>query len=277
MTFNIKFQHFFIIYLFLNLLPNSSNAQKNNSMNYQAIYRLNYQSTKVDDKQKQEDMLLFISSKFTKFLSIGKHKKDSLLRNKKNTNSNFSEVLRNIPKTNFNYVIINELDNSKIIYNQKILKDNFSYEEYPALKWEISDEKKTVSGYSSQKAITEYAGREYTAWFTSEIPVSSGPYKFGGLPGLIIDISDKDKDYNFKLIKLKKLDSPILLENNPNIIKTEKDVFLKVLKDYEENPFKKMEQSGIKIDFPDNSRKMEMLKEHKEKLKERNPIELTNE
>ena len=49
---------------------------------------------------------------------------------------------------------------------------------------------------------------------------------------------------------------------------------MKVLKEYEENPFKKMEETGIKINFSDNSKKTEMLKEHKEKLKENNPIEL---
>lgn len=277
MTLKFRIQYFLTIFIVLTLLPNTLIAQHDNSMKFQATYRLKYQPTKVDDKQKQEDMLLFISPDFTKFLSVGKHKKDSLLRNKKDASSSFSQVLRNLPKTEFDYVIINELDDSKIVYHQKILKDNFSYEESPALNWEINKEKKTVSGYSCQKAITNYGGRKYTAWFTSEIPISSGPYKFGGLPGLIIEISDKDNDYNFKLIKLKKLDGSILLENDSNTIKTEKDIFLKVLKEYEENPFKKMEQSGIKIDFPDNSKKMEMLKEHKEKLKNRNPIELTNE
>jgi len=275
MTLKFKILYLFIIYIILILLPNSLKAQTSNSMNFQATYRLLYQTTKVEDRLNQENMLLFISPGFTKFLSVGKHKKDSLLRNKKNAGSSLSQLLRNLPKTDFDYVIINELNDSKIVYHQKILKDNFSYEESPTFNWEISKEKKEVSGYSCQKAITDYGGRKYTAWFASEIPVSSGPYKFGGLPGLIIEISDTDNDYNFKLIELKKLDDSILLDNDPNTIKTEKDIFLKILKEYEENPLKKMEQAGIKIDFPDNSKKMEMLKEHKEKLQERNPIELT--
>lgn len=277
MALKIRIQYLFFIYIIPLLVPNSLKAQTSNSMNFQATYRLEYQPTKDGDIQKQEDMLLFISPDFTKFLSVGKHKKDSLLRNKKDAGSSLSQILRNLPKTEFDYIIINELDDSKIVYHQKILKDNFSYKESPVFNWKISKEKKEVSGYSCQKAITHYGGRKYSAWFTSEIPVSSGPYKFGGLPGLIIEISDTDNDYNFKLIKLKKLDSSLLLDNDPNTIKTEKDIFLKVLKEYEENPLKKMEQTGIKIDFPDNSKKMEMLKEYKEKLKERNPIELTNE
>jgi len=273
MTLKIKIHFCLIILLFLSF-QNVVNAQNGNSTNYKAIYRLTYQPSKVDNFQKQEDMLLLIGSDYTKFLSLAKHKKDSLLRNKKNTNSGFSSVLRNLPQTEFDYVIVNELSKSNIVYKQKVLKDNFSYEENPELKWEIRNENKTIAGYVCKKAKTEYAGREYSAWFTSEIPVSSGPYKFGGLPGLILEISDSEEEYHFKLINLKKIKDPIPFYNSSNTVKTEKEVFLKVLKEYEENPFKKMEQTGIKINFSDNSKKTEMLKEHKKKLKEENPIEL---
>ncbi|MAP79827.1 MAG: GLPGLI family protein [Aequorivita sp.] len=276
MILRMKIQFYLMILMCL-ILQNVVSAQDNNSENYKAIYRLTYQPSKIENTQKQEDMLLFIDSKHTKFLSLGKHKKDSLLRNKTNTNSNFSSVLRNLPKTEFDYIIINELGNSKIVYKQKVLKDNFSYEENPKLKWQISNENKIVADYQCKKATTEYAGREYSAWFTSKIPISSGPYKFGGLPGLIVEISDKQNEYHFKLIGFKKTKEPVAFYNSTNTILTDKDTFTKVLKEYEENPFKKMEQSGIRIDFPDNSKKMQMLKEHKEKLKERNPIELSNE
>ncbi|NJY63977.1 GLPGLI family protein [Salinimicrobium sp. CDJ15-81-2] len=273
MILKIKIHFYLIIFLFLSF-QSAVNAQNGKSTNYKAIYRLTYQPSKVDNSQKQEDMLLFIGSDYTVFLSLGKHKKDSLLRNRKNTNSGFSSILRNLPKTEFDYVIFNEISNSNIVYKQKVLKDNFSYKENPELKWEIHNEKKTIAGYLCKKARTKYAGREYSAWFTSEIPVSSGPYKFGGLPGLILEISDSEEEYHFKLSNLKKIENPISFYDSSNTIKTEKKVFLKVLKEYEENPFKKMEETGIKINFSDNSKKTEMLKEHKEKLKENNPIEL---
>jgi GLPGLI family protein len=62
-------------------------------------------------------------------------------------------------------------------------------EERP-LKWEILQEKSVYEGYNVQKASTVFAGRKWTAWFTNEIPISDGPYKFSGLPGLILKISD---------------------------------------------------------------------------------------
>lgn len=81
-------------------------------------------------------------------------------------------------------VIYNEPSYSK----QYIVKDdaiNFI--------WKIHNEKRTIGNYQCNKATTEFRGRNYTAWFTNQIPVDYGPYKFFGLPGLILEISD-DQD-----------------------------------------------------------------------------------
>jgi GLPGLI family protein len=51
--------------------------------------------------------------------------------------------------------------------------------------------------------LVTYAGRDYKAWFTNEIPVSDGPYKFYGLPGLIVEIEDSKKQYTFELVSYK--------------------------------------------------------------------------
>jgi GLPGLI family protein len=56
--------------------------------------------------------------------------------------------------------------------------------------WEISDEVKKIQGYTCYKATCHHRGRHYTAWFTPEIPIPEGPYKFKGLPGLILEIED---------------------------------------------------------------------------------------
>jgi hypothetical protein len=59
------------------------------------------------------------------------------------------------------------------------------------------------------KATTSFAGRNYEAWFTPEIPISDGPYKFYGLPGLIFKICDKKNQHVFTLKKLTKHVQPI--------------------------------------------------------------------
>lgn len=81
-------------------------------------------------------------------------------------------------------VIYNEPDYSK----QYIVKDdaiNF--------KWKIYPEKRNIGNYECTKATTEFRGRKYTAWFTNKIPVDYGPWKFHGLPGLILEIYDEEE------------------------------------------------------------------------------------
>lgn len=67
--------------------------------------------------------------------------------------------------------------------------------------WELSDEKKKIGPYQVQKATTKWGGRNWTAWFSPEIPFSEGPYKFAGLPGLILEIFDEKDNYVFKIVK----------------------------------------------------------------------------
>ena len=74
----------------------------------------------------------------------------------------------------------------------------FKYEEeMPLMEWLILPDKQECQGYSCQKATCHYRGRDWTAWFTYEIPFSDGPWKFHGLPGMILSIEDSTKSYSF--------------------------------------------------------------------------------
>ncbi|CAI8908228.1 GLPGLI family protein [Chryseobacterium sp. IT-36CA2] len=70
--------------------------------------------------------------------------------------------------------------------------------------WQISDSTKTFRGYQVQKAVTQFGGRNWVAWFSKDIPIPYGPYKFNGLPGLIMELYDNKKNYYFKVIKSEK-------------------------------------------------------------------------
>jgi len=62
----------------------------------------------------------------------------------------------------------------------------------------------TISQIKYQKAIIDYGGRHWVAWFSPDIPIINGPYKFTGLPGLIIRIGDTKDQFSF-LIKIRRL------------------------------------------------------------------------
>ena len=70
-------------------------------------------------------------------------------------------------------------------------------EDIPNFAWKISEEHRHILEYDCVKATCSFRGRFYEAWFTSSIPMSYGPWKFGGLPGLILEISDSKREYIF--------------------------------------------------------------------------------
>ncbi len=58
-----------------------------------------------------------------------------------------------------------------------------------ATDWRVTDEQQVHSGLVCQKAELITERDTIIAWFTSEIPVSTGPAGFAGLPGLIVHVS----------------------------------------------------------------------------------------
>lgn len=80
--------------------------------------------------------------------------------------------------------------------------------------WEIATDTLAVLGYNCQKATTSFRGRNYTAWFAMDIPVSEGPWKLYGLPGMILKVEDIENIFSFTAIGLEKLnDFPIEVSN----------------------------------------------------------------
>lgn len=81
----------------------------------------------------------------------------------------------------------------------------------PSLEWNFSDEETdSIMGYDCRKATVEFAGRNYTAWFTPEIPLPFGPYKFGGLPGLILKLEDDERQFVWEAVGFERDNAPIM-------------------------------------------------------------------
>ncbi len=78
--------------------------------------------------------------------------------------------------------------------------DSQCTEPLPVQDWKMGEDTLTIAGYLCQNATCTFRGRDYTSWFTTDIPISNGPWKFGGLPGLILKVYDKDKQYVFECV-----------------------------------------------------------------------------
>ena len=81
------------------------------------------------------------------------------------------------------------------------------------ISWRLIPETDSICGYPCQKAVCEFSGRKYTAWFTFEIPVDGGPYRFRGLPGLILKIEDATGTYRWEAAGIETGKWPIYLKH----------------------------------------------------------------
>lgn len=73
------------------------------------------------------------------------------------------------------------------------------------LTWKLEDESKTILGYNCKKATGKTErGSDVEAWFTEEIPMSSGPENFNGLPGMILQININKEEFLITAVNLEK-------------------------------------------------------------------------
>lgn len=172
-------------------------------------------------------------------------------------------------------------------YSDEFDEHEYEYSEEPKLIWKISKKTKEILGYKVYLAYTRYAGRNYEAYFTPEIPIQDGPYKFFGLPGLILEIYDEKKDHHFLATGISK-EKRISIDDRitkKKYIETSKPKFIEMRKNHIETPLKRMfemmdnnqiyekkDASGNIIDM----RKVlnEMQKKMIEEYKNENKIEL---
>jgi GLPGLI family protein len=99
------------------------------------------------------------------------------------------------------------LSKNEIIFRDHIYTDNqftsvIVTENLPKFNWILEENTVLFNGYACNKASLDFRGRMYNIWYTTEIPTQFGPWKFYGLPGLIIKVESVDKSIKFQLAKL---------------------------------------------------------------------------
>ena len=273
-------KQFYIPFIFL-LISSLVPAQElTDKFKYKATYDLTWQIDSTNSESIQnETMVLFIGDKISRFSSEGQYIADSIkeaYKDRERTQQSFNEMRSKMPMSALNFYVFKRQNSAQVSFTEKIVRDNYRYiQDIDDLNWEILPETKEVAGFVAQRAKASFSGRDYTAWFTTEIPISEGPYKFRGLPGLILEISDNNDYYTFKLNGFKELNDEILIEFEPeDYLEVSREKFLEIKQEYAENPFIKMENSGITMGFQPGQ-KEKLLREHREELKkENNPIEL---
>ncbi|WP_294246864.1 GLPGLI family protein [uncultured Chryseobacterium sp.] len=220
--------------------------------NKRLIYEYKYvpDSTKKNTVKK-EMMVLDLEKNQSIFYSQRKYISDSTLL----TDSKKGKLTMPPQDLVFFYKI-KKLKDSRIIYETSEFDiGKIAVEDDRIIKWNISDEKSKILGYPVQKATSNIFGRNWIAWFTTALPFSDGPYKFKGLPGLIVKISDSGHNHIFELVNIENIaaETPYPDIDQQKQKNLSLEAFRKYYRDYRNDPASGMRQQYIQGKIPDQT------------------------
>lgn len=207
--------------------------------------RFTYQYKFVKDtlnksEETSELMNLDVLPKFSKFYSYTSFQNDSLAKadyDRQTATTGSFQTKQEYNKGAVKYTVVKLKPENSIIYFQRIGTIKFKVKDYRKLDWRILPEKNKIDSYLCQKATVNFGGRNWTAWFAPEIAIQDGPYKFSGLPGLIVEMYDSTDSHHFKIIGSRKLSPKEILQITPDPIYifdfgTPKDTDLQLFNNY---------------------------------------------
>lgn len=123
-------------------------------------------------------------------------------------------------------------------------------ESYSEMKWEIGNSTKAILGYECIQADTDYHGRHWTAWFTPEIPIQDGPWKFRGLPGLILEVKTGGDKYSFVADGIEKSEKIINgVYGAEQYEKRDRKAILRAKRAMRDNPMGHLQAKGINVEI----------------------------
>ena len=208
--------------LLLSLLTISAKPKKTqgtkaiDKIKYEITYRTqSVKDTTARDENgkyvyRQDDMRLEVGEMVSYFYSPTKRAYDEgLLKLVKPGDVAKSNVSKsNVSRGNITMNFFRNYPKGKTTYIDKVLSEKFRIEEpMEQPKWEIvADSTKKILNYDCQMARTTFKGRQWTAWFATDIPLDNGPWKLCGLPGLILRASDAQQQYIFDCVGMKQTD-----------------------------------------------------------------------
>ncbi len=156
-----------------------------------------------------------------------------------------------LKNSKYRYKLFKDIEQGKIYHNYKLLNKVFYVKDSLSnMNWKILDSTQILLGYKCQIAKTKFRGRVYFASFTSEIKTQNGPWKFHGLPGMILKVNtDKNNGgefYKMECIEIKRHNEDIE-DDYQHFVRKNKFITWEQLKKefirFMNNTFKKLKSS----------------------------------
>ena len=251
-----------------------------NAQSQRFIYEYKFVKDSTEKSKSETELMVLDATKTgSKFYSLKKSIADSIhLDRVQKGEKDFSGIDYGLVL----YVVEKTYPDFKIEFFNMLEMDKYKVTDRRKLDWKILPDKEKMGEFNTQKASVNFAGRTWTAWFATDIPIQDGPYKFHGLPGLIVKLEDKTQSHSFVLKEIKKLAGDYQWESDNKIKSFNATVPLDEIKykkqfiDLRNNPAKSLRQivsSNQKINIIDETGKpldIEKLIKDKERAAKEN-------
>lgn len=264
-----------------------------NAQNQRFMYEYRYVTDSTAGGQPEtEIMLLDVVPKGSKFYSKDTFETDSLIAatmekqfKAGSKELNFSGIQY---KGKIRYSVEKMYPDYSVIFFNNLIADEYMVKDERKQQWSILSDKTKIGEFTVQKAVCDFIGRKWTAWFTTDLPIQDGPYKFHGLPGLIVKLEDATHTHSFELKGNTKLPAGYEWKStkekerfNP-IITVNEEKYRKAFKEYRADPMKSERQmmaQGVVIKEIDASGKMTTASDSEKRdkeIKRRNDVQKEN-
>ncbi|NAW50807.1 GLPGLI family protein [Elizabethkingia argentiflava] len=179
------------------------------------FYEFSYKPQKDSSRIEKVMTILDITKEKSVFRDYTLTSQDSIIESsfeKMKKSGVFVDLTRSVRMNKISYKIYKSYPSMKIQHVENIMGvgfkyTNIAYSDNINFNWKISSDKEKIGEYNTQKASTEFGGRKWTAWFCTDLPFSDGPYKFYGLPGLIVKIEDSEGNFLWEIKGNKRIDN----------------------------------------------------------------------
>ena len=185
------------------------------------LYRYVYTFDTLKNELRDDLLILQIGKEVSKCYSYYTFQCDSLRRTPDGAKV-WSELFRratekdgiygDFPHVRMGTYVYKNYPTGQMTITDRISSQGYRYvDSLHAQTWTMGDSTREVLGYTCQQATADFRGRRWTAWFATDIPVSDGPWKLGGLPGLILEAYDEGQQHVFTAVGLERMkDEPII-------------------------------------------------------------------
>ena len=223
----------------------SNQTETMDTSRVEVVYKYSVVDPKKDKSEEWVD-LLQCGQHYSKSMCYNSFLIDSILNAPLSPTDGIEKTLQylvNKYKGRTAYLLINE-DASQYISSNSIAMTRYVYEEpEPEYAWEILDSTDTICGYECVKARCKFRGREWTVWYTEEIPLSRGPWKLRGLPGMILRADDSTWTQHWEAFAIREASNPITRQTSDDITTT-RERYNRLEREYKNDPIGTLQRNG---------------------------------